>query len=79
MNSKIIDELAKEIMGNQAKILDDFGKAYLSSLDKKCFLKLKEDGFRRLELVETIESPTKRVYHFRLKKGRLPKVQIGKI
>lgn len=74
----LIDKIANEIMTQRAKIIDDFCKVYLASFDKKYFLKLKKEDFRRLELVETINSATERTYRVKLLKGVLPKKIIKK-
>jgi len=68
----IIDELIKEISENRAKILDDFGKAYLASRWKDYFSKQKKIDFRRIELVEQ-KTNDGYIWFFRLKRGRLKK------
>jgi len=71
----IIQKVVQEIIEKRAKIIDDFCKFYLASQDKKYFLKLAKDDFRRVEMIERRESPTKTVYSFRLKKGPLPQIK----
>ena len=59
------------------KILDDFTKAYISSRWEEYFGKKKKIDLRRLELVENRETPTKTVYYFRLKSGKLKSRQLS--
>jgi len=72
---ELIKEMTKNILAHKAKILDDFCRAYLASKDEKYFLKLKEEDFRRLVLVETRGAAGEITYQFQLKKGRLPKIE----
>lgn len=65
---EVLKKLIKEISENRARIIDDFGKAYISSRDDYDVRDLLRKG--KLELVEEIKSPTKRVYFFRVKRGR---------
>lgn len=67
----VITNLIKEIANNKAKILDDFGKAYLANRYEDYFGKQKKIDFRRLELVEQ-HGQNEIIYFFRLKKGKLP-------
>ena len=69
---EVVDNLITEILENRAKILDDFGKAYLASRWEDYFNKQRKIDFRRLELVEQRKSPTETIYQFRLKRGKLP-------
>ena len=67
---KIEYSVVNEIAKNHAKIIDDFMKVYLASRWESYFSKQKKIDLSRLELVERIESATKRVYFFRLKRGK---------
>jgi len=59
---EVVDNLITEILENRAKILDDFGKAYLASRWEDYFNKQRKIDFRRLELVEQRKSPTCRKF-----------------
>ncbi len=69
----IVNNLVKNIAENRAKIIDDFAKVFIASRWEDYFSKKGKIDFRRIELVETVESPTTRTYTFRFKKGKLPK------
>lgn len=75
---KIKEDLIKEISDNHAKIIDDFGKAYISSRWKDYFSKQKKIDFRRLELVQDMSEFGKTIYYFRLKPGKLKKIGLEK-
>jgi metal-responsive CopG/Arc/MetJ family transcriptional regulator len=66
--SNLIDKLANEIMMKRSEILDDFIKAYVASRTDRSAIDLLRKG--KLELVETIESPIRRTYTVRIKRGR---------
>ena len=66
----IIEKCANEIIEQRTKILSDFIKAYVASRDD---FPAKE-VIRRLKLVETIISPTKRTYHCELRRCKLIKL-----
>ena len=69
-----IHELTKDIMINQAKIIDDFFRAYCSSFDKEYFLKLKKEEFRRITLIMKRDGLNTE-YSFKLSRGKLPKIK----
>lgn len=73
-----MQKLANDIAEQRNKILDDFFKAYLSSLDEKYFMKLKNEDFKRLILVHEIKSPIEHHYYFKLKTGKIGKINIDK-
>lgn len=67
------NKLIKEVSENKAKMLDDFFKVYIASRWDDYFSKQTKIDFKRVELVEQINSVFERVYFFRLKRGPLPK------
>jgi hypothetical protein len=62
--TKLINNIAKRVLNERAKILDDFMLAYCGGR------KLTKEQIKRLELVEE-RTGSGAIYSFRLKRGKL--------
>ncbi len=62
-------EIVNGIMNKRAFILDEFFKMFLCSLSEKEIEKIRENGTKKIELVEK-RNGTEFVYFFRMRRGR---------